>query len=48
MVSIECGALELLQVSLPPNNPYVNTIRQLLNLPDFYDPAGCKGSRNTK
>ncbi|MBF6620514.1 MAG: MCE family protein [Patulibacter sp.] len=48
MVSLECGALELLQDVLPRRNPYVDTISQLLNLPSFRDPAGCKGSQVTK
>lgn len=48
MASIDCGALELLQVSLPKNNPYLNTISQLLNFPSFFDPAGCNNSKLTK
>lgn len=48
MVSIQCGPLELLQVVLPKTNPYVHTLSQLLNLPGFNDPSGCKSSKDTK
>ncbi len=48
IVNLDCGAMELLQVSLPLRNPFVNTINQLLNTQSFFDPAGCKGSKDTK
>lgn len=48
VVTVDCGALNLLDNVIPKFNPYINSITQLLNLPKFNDPAGCNNSSVTK
>lgn len=48
IITVDCGALDVLQNAIPNNNPFMNSILQLLNLPLFSDPSGCAGKQTTK
>lgn len=43
VVVFDCGALELLEVTIPKRNPFIRTLLDLLNQPKFSDPATCGG-----
>ncbi len=48
IITVDCGALELLEETIPKNNPFMASFLQLLNLPKFSDPAGCNRNKFAK
>ncbi len=48
ILTADCGGLELLEKVIPSNNPYINSILQMLNQPGFTDPATCGGNSRAK
>lgn len=48
ILTVDCGALNLLENVLPDRNPFLNTILQLLNQPKYSDPAGCNSNSFAK
>ncbi|MFA4929376.1 MAG: MlaD family protein [Patulibacter sp.] len=47
-IVFDCGALNLLEVVIPQNNPFIGNILDLLNQPKFSDKATCDSNRNAK
>lgn len=44
ILTVDCGALELLEVTLPNNNAFMKAILQLLNQPKFSSASTCNSS----
>jgi phospholipid/cholesterol/gamma-HCH transport system substrate-binding protein len=44
----DCGALQMLEKTIPPNNPFINTILQMLNQPGFDSATTCAGNSEAK